>query len=383
LSFSFMIAAGAVLVHLLIYWRVLRQLPSVRVRRVGVAVLVVMTVVLSGRSVLREAPLPVWRTYEVVAYGWMAIAICIATAVIAGDLVRLVIAARSKLRREPVEDVDVERRDFVTRTLPWGVVAGGGILAGYGTLRAFTAPEVTEVVLPIAKLPRTLDGLSIVHLTDVHVGPFIGRRFIDMLVDETNALRPDLVVITGDLVDGGVDELGRAVAGLGNLRSRFGTFFVTGNHDFYSGADDWTLFLQSIGMNVLRNRRVEVGDAGGTLDLVGVDDWGARKRGGYDLERALAGRDPDRASVLLAHQPANFEAVVAQGVDLQISGHTHGGQIFPMTELVGLRFDYTRGLYRSGESALYVSRGCGFWGPPARIGSPPELVQYVLTSTSS
>ena len=379
-----MIAAGAVLVHLLIYWRVLRQLPaSARMRRIGAVVLVLMTVVLSSRSLLREAPLAIWRTYEVVAYGWMAVAICIAVAVVVGDLVRLAISARDRWRRAPAESVDVERREFVTRTLPWGVVAGGGILAGYGTMRAFTAPEITEVVLPIAKLPRTLEGLSIVHLTDVHVGPFVGRRFIDMLVDETNALRPDLVVITGDLVDGGVDELGRAVAGLGNLQSRYGTFFVTGNHDFYSGADDWTRFLASIGMNVLRNRRVEIGDAGGTLDLVGVDDWGARKRGGYDLERALAGRDPDRASVLLAHQPANFDAVVAQGVDLQISGHTHGGQIFPMTELVGLRFEHTRGLYRSGDTALYVSRGCGFWGPPARIGSPPELVQYVLTTKSS
>jgi hypothetical protein len=373
-----MIALGGAFVHSLLYWRLVRTFESGRARRVGIAVLVAMTVLLALREWFREAPLPVWRTYEIVAYGWVALAVCTLTAMVVGDAIRLGIAAGARLR--PAKAVDEARREFVTRTLPLGVVAGGGLLTGYGTFRAFTPPEVTEVVLPIARLPRTLDGLTIVQLTDVHVGPFIGRRFIDALVDEANALQPDVVVVTGDLVDGGVDELGRAVAGLAGLEARFGTFFVTGNHDFYSGADDWTRFLESIGLNVLRNRRVEIGDAGGTFDLVGVDDWSRRRRGGYDLDEALADRDPDRAAVLLAHQPANIDVVAERGIDLQISGHTHGGQLFPMTALAGLRFDYIRGLYHHGDTRLYVSRGCGFWGPPARIGSPPELVKFVLTA---
>ena len=134
---------------------------------------------------------------------------------------------------------------------------------------------------------------------------------------------------------------------------------------------------------MLRNRTVQIGDAGGHLDLVGVDDWsGGRRRGrqGYDLKRALQGRNPDHAAVLLAHQPANFEVAAARGIDLQLSGHTHGGQLFPGTLLVGLEWKHVAGHYRHADSHLYVSRGCGFWGPPMRIGSPPELVKVVLTT---
>jgi uncharacterized protein len=235
----------------------------------------------------------------------------------------------------------------------------------------------------LPRLPRTLDGLTIVQLTDVHVGPFIGRRFIERLVAQANALTPDLVVITGDLVDGNVTTLGQAVSALGGLRARFGSYFVTGNHEYYSGVAAWTPFLERLGMSVLRNRHVAIGDGGGTLDLVGVDDWsGSRRRGGqgYDLEAALRGRDGDRAAVLLSHQPRNFETAASRGIGLQISGHTHGGQIFPMTVLVGLEFAYTRGLYRHEDSHIYVSRGCGFWGPPSRLGSPPEIVKLVLTA---
>jgi predicted MPP superfamily phosphohydrolase len=131
---------------------------------------------------------------------------------------------------------------------------------------------------------------------------------------------------------------------------------------------------------VLRNRRVPIGDSGASFDLVGVDDWGARinGRGGYDLDLAIAGRDPDRASVLLAHEPANFEQAVAQEMGLQLSGHTHGGQLFPLTAFVSLRWRRYAGLYTHGPGQLYISRGVGFWGPPLRVGSPPEIVKVTL-----
>jgi predicted MPP superfamily phosphohydrolase len=206
---------------------------------------------------------------------------------------------------------------------------------------------------------------------------------MDELVRQANALRPDVVAITGDLVDGDVPTLGQSVAALRNLEARFGCFFVTGNHDYSSGDAAWTAFLETMGIQVLRNRHVSLGDAGGTLDLVGVDDWsGGRRRGrqGYDLDRALAGRDPDRAAVLLAHQPANFKVAAERGVDLQLSGHTHGGQLFPMTLFIGLGWEHSAGLYRHGDAHIYVSRGCGFWGPPMRVGSPPEIVKVVLTA---
>jgi hypothetical protein len=376
MSFSLIIASLAFVVHGYLWFRLVRPLSLSRTWQRGVAALLVLaTLMLVARSWFRGS-----RIYEITAYTWIAIAVCTMLAVAIGDLVRIGLGLAALLGRRGEKAVDPDRRAFLTQTLPRSVAAGGAIITGYGTFRAFTPPEVTETVVPIAKLPPSLEGLSIVQLTDLHVGPFIRRKLIDRLVEQTNELRPDVVVITGDMVDGSVPELGDSVAGLANLRGRFGTYFVTGNHDYGSGDREWVAFLEQHGIAVLRNRRVEIGDAGGMIDLVGVDDWGGRRRRrGYDLEAALAGRDPDRAAVLLAHQPANFDVAATRGIDLQISGHTHGGQIFPMTLMVGAMFDHTRGLYREGDAHIYVSRGCGFWGPPARVGSAPELAKIVLT----
>jgi predicted MPP superfamily phosphohydrolase len=389
-SFSLLIGGGALLAHLFLYARVLRPLlRGRRPRRVALAFLTVMTGLLVFRGTVRGLGPSVARVHDVVAYGWVSIALAVTLVAVVGDLVRLALWLASRVapaRLRPPAGVDedaaprIERRR-VLQAIPPVVLAGGGGLAMYGTYRAFTAPEVTEVVVPIPRLPRVLDGLSIVQLTDVHVGSFIGRRFVDMLVESANAQRPDLVVVTGDLVDGDVPDLGDAVAALAGLRSRFGTFFVTGNHEYYSGELPWIDFLRGLGVRVLRNERVSIGDEGGVVDLIGVDDWsGARRRGGqgYDLEAALVGRDPERAAILLAHQPENFEVAAGRGVDLQISGHTHGGQLFPFSRLTHLRYRHHRGHYRHEGSHLYVSRGCGFWGPPSRIDAPPEIARIVL-----
>ena len=386
-SFSLLIAGGALLVHLYLYLRLVRPaVKSARWRRALGALLALMTVVLLLRRSARDLGDDFADAYALVAYGWMAFGVCLASAVLVGDLVRLIasLGERISRKRQPTDgEHDPARRQFLSQAHHVGVATGGALTSGYGVFRAFTPPEVTEVAVRVPKLPRALDGLSIVQLTDVHVGPLIGRTFVDQLVSTANALRPDLVAITGDLVDGDVARLGSAVAGLGSLRSRYGSFFVTGNHEYYSGEDEWVGFLERLGVEVLRNRRVAIGDAGGSIDLIGVDDWsGGRRRGrpGYDLDRALEGRDPDRAAVLLAHQPANFEVAAARGVDLQVSGHTHGGQLFPMTLLIGLAHQHVRGLYRHEDAHLYVSRGCGFWGPPARVGSAPEIVKITLTA---
>jgi predicted MPP superfamily phosphohydrolase len=378
--FTFLIAAGALLVHGYLYFRFVR--PFARTRRMHVvlaALLVLATLLLVFRGSLRPEDGALRRVYEITTYSWIAFAVCMMVAAALGDLARLVLAIVRRVRPRAI--IDVERREFITRALPQGVALCGAAITGYGMMRAFTPAEITEHELVIPKLPRNLDGFTIVQLTDVHVGPFIRRKIIDRMVEQANELAPDLVVVTGDLVDGSVPRLGDSVAGLANLRGRFGTWFVTGNHDYGSGDVAWCAFLEGLGLGVLRNRRVAIGDAGGSFDLIGVDDWGGGRRHGrmgYDLEAAIAGRDPERAAILLAHQPANFAVAAARGIDLQISGHTHGGQLFPMTALVGLGFPYTRGLYREGDAQIYVSRGCGFWGPPARVGSPPEIAKLVL-----
>ncbi|MFP2908304.1 metallophosphoesterase [Pyxidicoccus sp. 3LFB2] len=401
-SFSMLIGLGAVLGHLYLYRRLVRQLLHGRLARfLALAVLGLMTLVLMARrTVLDALPEQLAGAVTMATYTWMGVALCLVIALLVLDAGRgLAAVARRVLPRKaapavaapvtarleptPAPAVDEDRRRFLARTMAGGAFVAGGGLASYGSWRAFSPPLVTEVAVKIPKLPRALDGLSIVQLTDIHVGHFIQRRYMDALVQQANALKPDLFAITGDLVDGDVHSLGGHVAALAGLKSRYGSYFVTGNHDYYSGDDEWTAFLQSLDIQVLRNRHVRIGDAGASLDLVGVDDWsGGRRRNkkGYDLDLALQGRDPDRAAVLLAHQPANFTVAAERGMDLQVSGHTHGGQLVPMTFFIGLAWEHSAGLYQHGDSHIYVSRGCGFWGPPMRVGSPPEIVKLVLTA---
>lgn len=276
---------------------------------------------------------------------------------------------------------DPERRRFLARVGAATALGVGGGLTTYGVYSALTPPEITEVAIRLPGLPKALEGFTIVQLSDIHVGAVIQEKFLDVLVAEANRAKPDLIAITGDLVDGSPNSLGRYVARMRNLSSKYGTYFCSGNHDYYSGWDRWAAVLPDFNFTVLRNRFVTIGDAGASFDLVGVDDWGRMGVGDYDLEAATAGRDPSRASVLLAHQPSNLEAVSAKNLGLQLSGHTHGGQLFPGTLIGSLMWqERNTGLSKQGNSWLYTSRGCGFVGPPMRIGAPPEVVKLVLTS---
>lgn len=262
-----------------------------------------------------------------------------------------------------------------------GAGLAGVAVSAYGSWRAYHPPDVRDIPVRLPNLPRALEGLTLVQLTDIHIGGVIQRRFIDDLVARTNALKPDVIAITGDLVDGSVDALGGFAGGLGRLSARYGTWFVTGNHDYYSGANAWVAFLEGLGIHVLRNRSVSIGDGAASFQLAGVDDWSAHRMGerGYDLDAALRDVRPDRASVLLAHQPSNFDEVARRGVGLQVSGHTHGGQMFPGNLMGDLIWgERNAGLSRTGDSLIYVSRGCGFVGPPMRVGAPPEIARLVL-----
>jgi predicted MPP superfamily phosphohydrolase len=264
-------------------------------------------------------------------------------------------------------------------------VGGAGVIAAgfgaYGVRRAFAPPSIDEVSVRMPRLPRAFDGLRIVQVSDVHIGDVLGRPFLEDMVQRCNALKPDLVAVTGDLVDGTIAQLGPTISALQKLRSRWGTYFITGNHEFYSGDVVWCAELERMGMTVLRNRTVTLRDGAARLDLVGVDDYGHRERPhGWNLDAAVVGRDPETAAVLLAHQPQAVDEAMQKGIELQLSGHTHGGQLFPITGLVTARWRYSAGLYRVGEGHVYVHRGTGFWGPPMRIGSPPEIAAITLTT---
>jgi predicted MPP superfamily phosphohydrolase len=226
-----------------------------------------------------------------------------------------------------------------------------------------------------------MDGFKIVQLTDIHVGPTIGRGFVEELVSKVAALAPDVIAITGDLVDGSVEALREHVAPLADLRAKQGVFFVTGNHEYYSGVDAWIAELRRIGVRVLRNERVELRgkDGADAIDLAGIDDASAHGNGhGPDLEKAVRGRDPNRPLVLLAHQPKQIADAERHGVALQLSGHTHGGQIWPFSLAVLLQQPFVQGLHRRGDVQIYVSPGTGYWGPPMRVGTQCEITEITL-----
>ena len=251
-----------------------------------------------------------------------------------------------------------------------------------GLFNARRTAGVVTVDVPITGLPPGLNGFTVAQISDIHVGPTIKAAYLQGIVDAVNRLQPDLVAITGDLVDGTVAELARHVAPLGALKSRHGTFFVTGNHEYYSGAPAWIAELRRLGITVLANQHVVLESGGARLVLAGVNDYGAHHfdpEQRSDPERALAGAPGDAgARLLLAHQPRSATAAALAGFDLQLSGHTHGGQFLPWNLLVRLQQPFTAGLHRLGRLWVYVSRGTGYWGPPKRLGAPSEITRVRL-----
>jgi predicted MPP superfamily phosphohydrolase len=285
------------------------------------------------------------------------------------DLGRLAAGLVQRLRSPG--PIDPQKRLFLSRTLAAGV---GGVVAGLtavGIRNALGDVQVKELTVKLRGLPRELAGFKLVQISDVHVGPLLRKDWVARVVDEIRALAPDAVAITGDLVDGSVDELRDHVAPLKGIEAKHGVFFTTGNHEYYSGVEDWYAHLPTLGVRPLRNERVEVAPG---LDIAGIEDPTGRP----DLERALQGRDESRALVLLAHQPRQFKEAARRGVPLTLSGHTHGGQIWPFSWIVALAQPYLAGLHLLGDSQLYVSRGTGFWGPPMRVFAPAEITLLTL-----
>ncbi len=315
-----------------------------------------------------------------VGYVWMGAMFLTLVLLWGGELVRW-----GWVKSAQVMAVNAGRRDFLAQVLAGGATTFAIALSGWGVWSAVRPVEVKRLTVRLKKLPEALRGLRLVQLTDMHVGPTIGRNFVEDIVGKVNELDADIVAITGDLIDGSVEELGEAVRPLGRLRAKHGTYFVTGNHEYYSGADEWLTFLLEIGVRPLRNEHVEVGDNGASIHVAGVDDWTAHQFGnghGSDMSRALEGRDETKPVVLLAHQPVHFDQAKEHGVDLQISGHTHGGQIFPFGFLTRLVQPFLSGLHRRGDSQIYVSSGTGYWGPPMRIAAPSEITLIELERES-
>jgi hypothetical protein len=334
-----------------------------------------------GLFLIPELPRRAGTILGMVVYGWVGVAMLLVFLLFASEVVRVAVhLASSAASSGPADE---GRRTFLSR----GIAAVVGVLAlgiaGVGAASALGEVAVRSVRVSLRRLSSGMSGFRVVQLTDVHIGPTLGREWLASIVDRVNALEPDLIVITGDLVDGSVEALRDQVAPLANLRSKHGTYFVTGNHEYYSGVDAWMAELKRLGVRVLRNERVTIGEGDDAFDLAGVDDWASKGFGGGhgpNLARALEGRDPKREVILLAHQPKQIREAAALGVGLQISGHTHGGQIFPWTLFVRLDQPYIAGLSQHEGTQIYVSRGTGYWGPPMRVAAPAEITVLELTS---
>jgi predicted MPP superfamily phosphohydrolase len=271
--------------------------------------------------------------------------------------------------------MNVERRQFLSRAIAAGVGVVGVLVSGAGFAAAVGPVRIEKVLVRLRKFPAKLGGFKVVQITDLHIGPTLGKTWLEDVVARVNAQDPDIVAITGDLVDGSVADLSEHTAPLAKLRAKHGVFFVTGNHEYYSGADEWIAHLRTMGIQVLRNQHVTIGEGDDVFHLAGVDDFASGRWPGHgpDLAGALAGRDESRAVVLLAHQPKQIFEAVKQGVGLQISGHTHGGQIYPWGYMVKLDQPYLAGLDRRGDTQIYTSRGTGYWGSPMRVLVPSEI----------
>jgi predicted MPP superfamily phosphohydrolase len=352
--------------HYYLWVRLVRdpQLPQTWARILTVSIVALGVAMPATLFASRLLPGTVVRPAIWVAFIWMGVGFLLVAFLGIADLARLTTFLVGRLRGP--SSPDPARRLMLARTLAAGV---GGLVAGLsavGIRSALRGIQIKELDVKLRGLPTELAGFRLVQISDVHVGPLLRKDWVAHVVDRIRALSPDLVAITGDLVDGRVHELRDHVAPLAKIAARRGVYFVTGNHEYYSGAEEWYAHLPSLGVRPLRNERMEVVPG---LDIAGIED----PTGQPDLPAALEGRDPARALVLLAHQPRQFAEAARHGVPLTLSGHTHGGQIWPFSWLVALAQPYLAGLHRRGDSQLYVSRGTGFWGPPMRVFAPAEI----------
>ncbi len=284
-------------------------------------------------------------------------------------------AAVAGVAAGPETVADPGRRLLVARTA--AIVAGLAVAGtvGVGVHNALGTPRIRRVRVALGKLPAVRDGYRIALISDLHLGPLSGAGRTRMVVELVNGLDADAVAICGDLVDGSVDELGAAAAPLAGLRARQGSFFVTGNHDYFSGYRPWLDEVTRLGIQPLHNARTDLGG----LVIAGVND---ATGGGYgdppDYAKALDGRDTGVPVVLLAHQPVQVHEAAKHGVDLQLSGHTHGGQMVPFNAVVRAVQPVVSGYARIDGTQLFVTNGVGFWGPPVRIGAPAEVTLVEL-----
>lgn len=388
------LAAGLAL-HLLIAWRLSRPAPSRAARAlvwtVSSLLFALLALVPATWANLVELGLDeaervwlLWPSY--IAMGLYSLVFTLwAVREVAWLGARALHALGHALGSEPLKvlPADPSRRTALAHALNLSVLGASGALAGVGAYEARKRAAIRPVKVPIAGLPAKLEGFRILQISDVHVGPTIGRDYFEAIVDAINAEAPDLVVITGDLVDGSVPFLEEAVSPITRLRARHGVAFCTGNHEYYSGVEPWVEHLRQSGLRVLLNEHTVIEHEGRRLLLGGCTDEFGRVAGAAHRQDIAACNDPSAdvdVRILLSHRPGTIFEAAKQGFDLQLSGHTHGGQFVPWNLVVKLVHPFSAGLDRFGDTWIYVNRGTGYFGPPVRLAVPSEITRLELTA---
>ncbi|OZE31329.1 MULTISPECIES: metallophosphoesterase [unclassified Rhodococcus (in: high G+C Gram-positive bacteria)] len=365
------------LITLFLHWRFLSltRMPTRPKRAVdaALALLWLGAVIGFGSGVEFD---PSWaRGPAFVGLSWLAVVLylflgTILVAVVC-TVVRVVFAARKR------DSSAVRLR--VSRIGSAAVALVSVVAVGYGLVEAAT-PRATNTDVVLDRLPAEFDGVRVALVSDLHVGPSRGVDFVQKVVDSINAQNPDVVVLDGDLIDGTVALVGEDLEPLRDLEAPLGVFAVSGNHEFYAGdGGEWLDFWSTLGIDVLRNERTTITRGDAAIDIAGINDATAPAPYEPDLAAALDGIDPDRFVLLMAHQPLQAVEASDFGVDMQVSGHTHGGQIWPIRYLVPLQQPSVQGLDTIGNTTLYTTRGAGAWGPPVRVAAPPEIAMLELT----
>ncbi|MBN2801615.1 MAG: metallophosphoesterase [Deltaproteobacteria bacterium] len=392
LIFLFFFISIIALVHFYLWQKLVNGIISNKKLKIVATVILACLAVLIPASMMisRQSDSTVFiRYFSFIPMTWLGFMMLLFFFFAATDLISLILKIITKLKskkvkvsKDAIENPD--RRDAFKKIAAVTAYSTIFPIGGFAVYNGMRKPTVIKKSLAINNFPEALNGFKIVQLTDLHLGLTIAGKWLNKVVEQVNMLNPDLVVITGDLIDGEVSLLAGEVESLTKLKSKHGVFFVTGNHEYYFGVEKWVNHLKTIGINVLLNENVKIGDNKDFFYLAGVNDHDAKRVSDKfvpDFDKALSGLSNDESVILLAHQPAAVFEAEKFNVDLMLSGHTHGGQIWPFNYLLPIRQPYLKGLYRHNKKLqIYVNQGTGYWGPPMRLGTECEITEITLNN---
>ena len=334
-------------------------------------------------ALLADRILPLKYSFSLLwlSYLWLGVMMLLFFLLFSIDMIKIVIYIFQKLTMAGEEIANPERREFVS-----GLIASAAstivlISSGIGVKNYYSNAVVKKFNVSLKGLPEALKGFKIVQISDLHLGQMMTKKILEQIVDQVNSLKPDLIAITGDLADGSTAKLLNEANPLKNLKAEKGIYFVTGNHEYYSGVENWTLAIDKMGIKVLNNENIKIRREDDYFYLAGVTDHEGKNFGqehASDFKKALSGLENGKKKILLAHQPIAVQKASEYGTDLVLAGHTHGGQIWPFNYFVYLQQPYLKGFYDYNGTKLYVNQGTGCWGPPVRLGSKNEITQIIL-----